>query len=176
MKINKLTLKNFKFFYGEKTLDFEGKNVLLYGENGSGKSSIYWALYTLLNNGKSPDDKILKYFSPRNKERLLNRYINIEDTGKVSIELSNEHEYIISGNHNEININKTSDKTIRESNIASDFIDYKLLAKLYDFKHSQTIDLFELFESDIFHYLNYDTHRNYDDVWKSFIVKRTRCP
>jgi len=32
VKINKLTLKNFKFFYGEETLDFEGKNVLLYGK------------------------------------------------------------------------------------------------------------------------------------------------
>lgn len=60
MKIDKLTLENFKFFYGEKTLDFEGKNVLLYGENGSGKSSIYWALYTLLNNAKSNDAKIQK--------------------------------------------------------------------------------------------------------------------
>ncbi len=71
MKIDKLTLKNFKFFYGEETLDFEGKNVLLYGENGSGKSSIYWALYTLLNNGRSPEEKIQKYFMHREDKRLL---------------------------------------------------------------------------------------------------------
>lgn len=44
-RINKLTLKNFKFFIGEIPINFERKNVLLYGENGSGKSSIYWALY-----------------------------------------------------------------------------------------------------------------------------------
>jgi len=46
-KINKLILENFKFFNGKEEFNFEGKNVLIYGENGSGKSSIYWALYTL---------------------------------------------------------------------------------------------------------------------------------
>ncbi|RTZ49518.1 hypothetical protein EJ377_02990 [Chryseobacterium arthrosphaerae] len=45
-KIKEITLSNFKFFHGEKTIDIDRKNVLIYGENGSGKSSIYWALYT----------------------------------------------------------------------------------------------------------------------------------
>jgi DNA repair exonuclease SbcCD ATPase subunit len=40
-KIKEITLHNFKFFYGNRNLDFERKNILLYGENGSGKSSIY---------------------------------------------------------------------------------------------------------------------------------------
>ncbi len=170
MKIDKLTLKNFKFFYGEKTLNFEGKNVLLYGENGSGKSSIYWALYTLLNNAKSPNIKIQNYFNHREKNRLLNRYIKEADTGRVSITLSNRDEYAISNNSEDITQYKRG-TTVKEASIASDFINYKLLAKLYDFKHSQTIDLFELFESDIFSYLSYDTHRNYDDAWRS--IKRT---
>ena len=43
-KIDKLEIRNFKFFDEVEPLDFEGKNVLLYGENGSGKSSIYWAI------------------------------------------------------------------------------------------------------------------------------------
>ena len=165
MKIDKLTLKNFKFFYGEKTLNFESKNVLLYGENGSGKSSIYWALYTLLNNSNSADVKIQKYFMHRNKKRLLNRYIEETDDGHIAIALSNTGEFKLSKEVTDIT-NYHRGTFIKEASIASDFINYKLLAKLYDFKHGQQINLFDLFESDIFDYLPYESRRNYTNVWE----------
>lgn len=49
-KIDELTLENFKFFRGLETLKFNSKNILVYGENGSGKSSLYWALYTFMQS------------------------------------------------------------------------------------------------------------------------------
>ena len=39
-KIDELTLENFKFFRGLETLKFNSKNILVYGENGSGKSNL----------------------------------------------------------------------------------------------------------------------------------------
>jgi len=65
LKIKNLTIKNFKAFYGEYTFDFyddEGnaKNILIYGENGSGKSSLYWALYHIFNSYNKPQN-IKKY-------------------------------------------------------------------------------------------------------------------
>lgn len=45
-RINKISIENFKFFLEPFVLEPKGKNVLMYGENGSGKSSIYWAAYT----------------------------------------------------------------------------------------------------------------------------------
>ena len=177
MKIDKLTLKNFKFFYGEKTLNFEGKNILLYGENGSGKSSIYWALYTLLNNAKSLDNtKIQSYFTHGNEKRLLNRYMQDTETGEVSIELDNAQNYIISADPTQININKQNDTTIKEANIASDFISYKLLSKLYEFKHGDSIDLFELFETDIFDYMPYSRTQTYGEAWKTLKREESNPP
>ena len=44
VKIDRIKLSNYKFFHGDFELAFNGKNVLIYGENGSGKSSIYRAL------------------------------------------------------------------------------------------------------------------------------------
>jgi energy-coupling factor transporter ATP-binding protein EcfA2 len=45
MKITKITLSNFLAFKYECSIDLpKGKNLLLYGENGSGKSSLYQAL------------------------------------------------------------------------------------------------------------------------------------
>ena len=49
-KIKHIKLKHFKFFYGEVTIDLERQNALIFGENGSGKSSLYWALYTFLQS------------------------------------------------------------------------------------------------------------------------------
>lgn len=42
MKI--LTLENFKAFLSKVDIDFDSKNAMIYGENGSGKSSIYEAI------------------------------------------------------------------------------------------------------------------------------------
>ena len=47
VRIDRITLNNYKFFFGEFTLPVDGKNLLIYGENGSGKSSIYKALELL---------------------------------------------------------------------------------------------------------------------------------
>ena len=46
MKITKIEIKNFKAFRGpdEIILGQKGQNLLLYGENGSGKTSLYKAL------------------------------------------------------------------------------------------------------------------------------------
>jgi DNA repair exonuclease SbcCD ATPase subunit len=44
MKIQKIELMNYKAFLGKHTIKVGGKNVFIYGENGSGKSSLYYAL------------------------------------------------------------------------------------------------------------------------------------
>lgn len=47
--------------------------------------------------------------------------------------------------------------TAQEIAFASDFINYKLLFKLQDFRHSQSIDLGNLFLSDVIRYLQFPT-------------------
>ena len=52
MKITKIEIKHFRGFPGPAVYTFDlpgGKNLLLYGENGSGKSSLYHALNQLFN-------------------------------------------------------------------------------------------------------------------------------
>lgn len=52
MKIQKAELKYFKF-HTNLTVDFNAKNLLIYGENGTGKSSIYEALYSSFYHQKN---------------------------------------------------------------------------------------------------------------------------
>lgn len=173
-KIKILSLENFKFFYGVNEFNFNGKNILLYGENGSGKSSIYWALYTLLQSSNKNISKIKTYFNHREKSNLLNKFINDTDVGKVSIKLMDGTEYTISYDDNEINT--IENVKLKEANIASDFINYKLLSKLYDFKHSARIDLFELFYSDIFDYMIFSDSKTYSQVWKELLKYEETAP
>jgi len=93
--MKKITLESFKA-YTELTIDFNSKNFLLYGDNGSGKSSIYDAFrikffeHNFLRNinilsGDTREQKIEKkreYFSSYNN-RLLNNDFNISINDNV---------------------------------------------------------------------------------------------
>lgn len=62
-RIQSIQIHNFKFFQEEEAIVLKDCNLLLYGENGSGKSSIYWAFYTLFESSlKEDEDDIKKYF------------------------------------------------------------------------------------------------------------------
>ena len=155
-KISKLILKNFKFFYGEVELDFERKNVLIYGENGSGKSSIYWALYTFLQSVFKTDvQQIEKYFNQKHEQNLLNRFCAETDEGAIEVVFEDDHKSISSRQISRTVFNARTDSIVKEAAQASDFMTYKLLAKLYDFRNSQDIDLFALFEEEILMFVNF---------------------
>jgi len=52
MRIAKIEIKDFRAFPGPGTYIFDlddGKNLLIYGENGSGKSSLFYALLEFFN-------------------------------------------------------------------------------------------------------------------------------
>lgn len=71
MKINKLSLENFKCF---KSLDIEfGKIILLTGANSSGKSSIIYSILGAIQSGEFPFQ-----FSPNGK------YIEMGDFQEIS--------------------------------------------------------------------------------------------
>lgn len=44
MRIKKIEIKDYKAFFGKNEFNVDGKNMFIYGENGSGKSSFYYAL------------------------------------------------------------------------------------------------------------------------------------
>ncbi|MGL5125803.1 MAG: AAA family ATPase, partial [Fusobacteriaceae bacterium] len=142
MKIQTLKLQNFKFFGKEEVLEFDGKNILIYGENGSGKSSIYWALYTLLQSSLKENKEIEKYFSLDGNESLVNRYQK-QIESKIEIDLESKQIYInssIEGDNRKILTNTNEGIDVKEIVMSSDFINYKLLLKFYDFKNSEDIN------------------------------------
>lgn len=185
--IHKIILRNFKAFNDTTEIRLDGNHLLMFGENGSGKSSIYWALYTLLQSANKSQADISKYFTPNNQENLINQtYLKnrpdfaIDVDGLIteprSIGLNASVEVILE-NKTKLEINSTGfngyrldgenyildeglgKSLIENLNRSSDFISHRLLINFYNFRNSKDINLWEVFVRDIFPFLLTDIGR-----------------
>ena len=143
--ISKITINGFKAFLKEFNLNLDGKNLLMYGENGSGKSSIYYALHALL---QSQCHDIKKYFNKNSDECIVNT-MTATPVPKVSVRFENSDIiYSISKNGYEESERQLT-SPIKDLNGKCVFINHKFLFKFFSFRNSQYIDLFPVFIKDI---------------------------
>ncbi|MFT3845768.1 MAG: AAA family ATPase [Lacibacter sp.] len=177
-RIDTLQIHNFKFFQNQDPIKLGGNHMLLYGENGSGKSSVYWSLYTLFEASLKPDEtQIRKYFSKTvfNGDDCL---VNIHATEtELGTDDYNSFIEVITDDAQPVTYRiSTSEVTIRTNenakqiNYASDFINYRLLLGFSSFPHSKPIDLFEIFIWNIFYYVRFaavEVTRNGDKITKT---------
>lgn len=162
-RIKDIHIHNFKFFNEVEPINLKSKHLLLYGENGSGKSSIYWSLYTLFEAALKKDkDDIEKYFKhhTEHEQSLINIHTEPIITSenlfydsfiKVTTDEDPIKEYEVSLNETDIKDNLLA----KEINQASDFISYKVLYKFQDFWNGSNMDLADIFIGYILPYLNF---------------------
>lgn len=182
--IETIKIKNFKAFQEEQVFDIKGKNVLVYGTNGSGKSSLFWALYTFLQSSIKSDDEVKKYFetfdelNKQTHQSLKNVFMPDDADSYIDITFKDEHNISRSFqiSHNNINTNTNTDTRVQELNLASDFINYKLLHNFYNTSHKQEINLWPVFERDIFPFLTVGTQNWLEDIIKNATNDVPRTP
>lgn len=144
--ISRITIDGFKAFPDSFILDVEGKNLLMYGENGSGKSSIYYALYSLLQS--QCKDKNKTYFDINDSESLVNQHTK-KDDAKVEIQFEgSDVTYKISKNGYQESVAQPV-SPLKDLNGKCVFINHKFLFNVFSFRNSQFIDLFPVFIKDI---------------------------
>lgn len=159
--LQKIELENFKFFKEPFELPVGGKHVLLYGENGSGKSSIVWGLYTLMESRKKQVADVQKYFNPADDQHLRNRYSQPLDYACVKITFNPlvagrlPKNYEISTTT--INTQTPADDFMKFTTAAFDMFNYRMLSEWIYRKNSSRIDLFKGFEKDIFKSLYFNS-------------------
>lgn len=186
-RIREIRIKNFKAFQPEQCFDFgkKGRNVLVYGNNGSGKSSLFWALYTFLQSSTKEDVNIQKYFKKyldsdtSTHQTLKNVFVDESEDSFIKLtaidtETGREDIYTIS--HDTINTNNDGDTLIQELNLASDFINYKLLHNFYRASHKQEVNLWPVFEHDIFPFLTDGTKNWLEEIIKGKTKDVPRSP
>lgn len=127
--VSQITLKNFKFFHDE-IINLK-KNVLFYGENGSGKSSIYWALkiyFEHLSGILSTEEKD-NFFNNTNKKNLLNR------------------NYLTEVHDLDIIVTPNSTIPIKDT---LHFINHKTLSDIFSSELEGTVDFFNILNHEWF--------------------------
>ena len=138
MKITKIEIKNFKAFRGPDVIDLgrKGQNLLLYGENGSGKTSLYEALKFFF---ESSEDEPIKF--------NRNIFINDEtDKGYIKLHFTphpklNKDNYEWSEDVQE----PTLVQPIIDASKAKGFLDYKDLLKTnYLHYEKDSVNVFDL--------------------------------
>lgn len=154
-KINKINIENFKYFLKPFLIEPQGKHMLMYGENGSGKSSIYWAAYTLFQSCLKTTVDAGKYFKKDHPDCLVNLYDTENRRSGIEVEFidpAGVKKTYTDGSW-VINTNVHGDDFVRLSTYASDFMNYKFLSAIFDFKNSRPVDLFKIFEEEVFPFL-----------------------
>lgn len=145
-RINYIRIKNFKFFRDEFELKIDGRNLLLYGENGSGKSSIYWSFYTLYQSCYKfpvPEDA-QKYFMVGNDQNLRNRFCNDVEESSIAIEFVSDDHRTKTYEDSGVRCNTTAedDMFMNFTSGSSSFMNYKFLSSIFDFKNSEKPEIF----------------------------------
>lgn len=160
--ITQIEIDGFKAFPANFKLELGiGKNLLLYGENGSGKSSLYYALHVLLQS-VFKDDKGAKYFKPgdvngeefiANNEHLINIFRFDEakaNTYTPYIRITfNDGKIWRLDNGGLSSQNGGNGSEIRMLNKDSVFINHSYISRFHAARNSEEIDLWNVFYKDI---------------------------
>ena len=175
--INRIHICGFKAFPNDFELQLEGKNLLMYGENGSGKSSIYYALHCMFQAPLKPDVG-KKYFDPASEQHLKNLN-NLDADSKIWIDFDGRHPFIYNIDNEGYQFTLLGGKHPLPAQINGCFVNHQFLFHFFNFRNSQRINLFPVFIKDILPFCK-DDHTGlhigemYDEITASIIKKGRR--
>lgn len=90
--IQKIEIANFKAFENSIVLPIDGKNSLVFGENGSGKTSLYEAFKVSFFDEKIKKKTVSSSTTPEDEKEILAKlydsYNNAKNKGKFSIKIN----------------------------------------------------------------------------------------
>lgn len=175
MRITEIKLNNYRAFYGEHTisLDKDGKNLMVYGENGSGKSSLFTALQNFFLSSVQKVNVEENIFVPASKKNTASILLTIKEsatsTKTTNFELNCVDKQIIS-----------LDKTIiADANKIKGFFDYRSLLRTH-IEHANDVNLFDILIDGILkHSVNRFSTKEIGSEWNSiyddtFNLKQTK--
>ena len=163
MRITKIALKNFRAFYADHEIDLgkKGRNLLVYGENGSGKSSLLKAIELFIDSHV----RNYQFTNYRNFHRIDT------DGGHVKISMratKNDPETTYEWSDT---TRETDAPLILQAAKTRGSLDYKSLLKVYFMTQDNSeIDLFKLLIEEILNNTrNNFTDRLLSEEWEEII-------
>jgi energy-coupling factor transporter ATP-binding protein EcfA2 len=139
-RITKLEISNFRAFFDSYTVELKkGENLLIYGENGSGKSSFYKSLSNFLS---SSQNILYPYTRNHNKDTEEgNVTFTFNDYDLPSNSITSTFGEVISFGTETVTTN--SEQFLKTAELTKGFLDYRILLAVYNHSEAQP-NLFEL--------------------------------
>jgi energy-coupling factor transporter ATP-binding protein EcfA2 len=139
-KITRIEIENYRAFFGSYRIDLpKGENLLVYGENGSGKSSLFKALNNYLTSSRNPDFPFVK-----------NHYRPTADNGELRMTFSDADPIThlsIAGTDQTLSFGSAASthnvNYVMDAELIKGFLDYRNLLDVY-FNDKPKPNLFNL--------------------------------
>jgi len=148
MRIKTLEINNYKAFYGKHKINVGGKNLFIYGENGSGKSSLYYALKDFFQSSMEAIDlSAVENIFVKDSERgtcAVTVTFAPHSDGKRKVQ-----KFVFSAS------STNTDISLRDANRLKSFLTYKHLLDIHHLKKAQQIDLFNLLVNGVLKHFKY---------------------
>lgn len=163
MKIQNITINKYKAFTKEEKIPIGGSNVFIYGENGSGKSSFYYALKDFFQS------------SIENVQMANLRNFNLTDGGTdCSIRVEFEGGIVKTLNEETKDTNTTQ---ITDANRLKSFLTYKHLLGVHNIKISDKINVFELVVNGVLKHFKSNTltdNIELSKLWRDLLIEHDK--
>lgn len=164
MRITDIRIKNYRAFYGEHhiSLDKDGKNLMLYGENGSGKSSLFTALKDFfLSSTQKLNIVEENIFIPDSQKGTA----SIKLTLRESAESSSSTDFELTAANKEII--STDKSLIINANKVKGFFDYRSLLETH-LNHTDSVNIFKILNENILpHAINRFNNNEIGNDWRA---------
>ena len=152
MKIQTIEITDYKAFHGTHKIDAGGKNLFIYGENGSGKSSLYYALKDFFQSSMEDIDLA----------QLENLFVPPGKSGKAAIRVTFKPNHLGYNRKKAYRFDRSTndtraagDTSIRDGNRLKSFLTYKHLLAIHHLKKDDEINLFDLLVKGVLKHFKY---------------------
>ncbi|MBN2890908.1 MAG: hypothetical protein JXL97_03500 [Bacteroidales bacterium] len=136
-KITEITLNNYRAFYGENNvITVNGKNLLIYGENGSGKTAVFNALKVFFESSANPASMDFNGNIFAQEDSLTEPFVKIKFEND-----ENDNGYVFAFDN--ANTTTSGNSQIVEAYKKNRFLSYKELLKTHNFDFNK-FNLFDL--------------------------------
>lgn len=139
-RITKIELSNFRAFFDNYKVELtKGESLLIYGENGSGKSSFYKSVSNFLSSSQNTAYPYTRHHSKETDEGSVTFTFNDYETATNTI-TSRFGEVISFGTGS---VNTDSEQFLKTAELTKGFLDYRGLLAVYNHSEAQP-NLFKL--------------------------------
>ncbi|WP_168171929.1 AAA family ATPase [Algoriphagus sp. A40] len=139
-RITKLEISNFRAFFDSYTVELtKGENLLIYGENGSGKSSFYKSLSNFLSSSQDTAYPYIRHHNKNSEEGNVTFTFNDYDPATNAI--TSAFGEIISFGTDAVTTD--TEQFLKTAELTKGFLDYRGLLAVYNHSEAQP-NLFQL--------------------------------